>query len=278
MTYNIRLLLEYDGTNYHGWQRQAALQTIQGTIEDVLTQITKKPAKVSGAGRTDAGVHAIGQAANFKTTLKLKETSWVKAINSLLPDDILVKSAEYAAEEFHARHSAKSKIYQYIILNHDQISPFIRNYVYQVKQHLDITLMKKGAEYMTGTHDFSSFRASECSARSPVRTLNRLEITSISYKKGISPLFLLSSVNPSLCHAELVSESIIPCGSTLVIFTFEARSYLQHMVRNIVGTLIDVGRGKIKPSDIKTLIEKKDRRCAGQIAPSHGLYLIEVRY
>ncbi len=254
MIYNIRLLIEYDGTNYHGWQRQAsphgidgdAHLTIQGTIEDVLTRIIKHPAKVVAAGRTDAGVHAAGQVAHFKSTLQINESSWVKAINSLLPADIVVKKAEYVPEEFHARFDAKSKIYRYVIVNSGCPSPFLRNYVWHIKRPLDIALMREASQYLIGNHDFSSFRASGCSAKSPVRTLDRLEIDEVS--------------------------------GTIFLFTFEARSYLQHMVRNIVGTLVEVGRGKIAPSDIGNILEKRDRRSAGPIAPPEGLYLAEVRY
>src|SRR3990170_3038668 len=222
---NIRLLIEYDGTNYHGWQRQAsphgeegdAHQTIQGTIEDVLTGIIKQPAKVVAAGRTDAGVHAMGQVVHFKTTLQINESSWVKAINSLLPADIVVKKAEYVPEEFHARFDAKSKVYRYVIINSGCPSPFLRNYVWHMKRPLDIALMREGSQYLIGHHDFSSFRASDCSAKSPVRTLDRLE-------------------------------------------------------------LVEVGRGKIAPSDIGNILEKRDRRSAGPIAPPQGLYLSEVMY
>ena len=188
---NIKLLIEYDGTNYHGWQRQAsphgeegdAHQTIQGTIEDVLTSIIKQPAKVVAAGRTDAGVHAMGQVVHFKTTLRINESSWVKAINSLLPADIVVKKAEYVPEEFHARFDAKSKVYRYVIVNSGCPSPFLRNYVWHIKRPLDIALMREAPQYLIGNHDFSSFRASDCSAKSPVRTLDRLEVDEVSARE-----------------------------------------------------------------------------------------------
>src|SRR3990172_11583913 len=251
MIYNIKLLIEYDGTNYHGWQRQASPnreagdlhKTIQGTIEDVLSGILKHPVKAVAAGRTDAGVHATGQVMHFKTTLQINESSWVKAVNSLLPADIVVRKAEYVFEDFHARFDAKSKVYTYFILNSALPSAFQRNYVWHIKQPLNISLIREASQYLLGHHDFSSFRASDCGAKSPVKTLDRLEVDE----------------------------------AALVIFTFEARSYLQHMVRNIVGTLAEVGRGKFSPTDIKTILEKKDRRYAGPIAPPQGLYLSEVR-
>src|SRR4030067_2803057 len=184
MIHNIRLLIEYDGTNYHGWQRQASPnreagdlhQTIQGTIECVLSGITKHSVNVVAAGRTDAGVHATGQVIHFKTTLHINESSWIKAINSLLPADIVVRKAEYVSEDFHARFDAKSKVYRYIILNSGFPSPFHRHYVWHKKQPLNISLIRDASQYLLGHHDFSSFRSSDCSAKSPVKTLDRLEI------------------------------------------------------------------------------------------------------
>ena len=309
MIYNIRLLLEYDGTNYCGWQRQAASHgkvgvgdthpTIQGTLEEVLTRITKQTVKIAGAGRTDTGVHATGQVANFKSALKLKESSWVKAINSLLPPDIIVKNAEYVPAEFHARFSAKSKVYRYIILNSEQSSPFLRNYVWHIKRLLDVPLMKEASGCLIGKHDFSSFRASgrasNCSAKSPVRTLDRLEITMVPCETHICQWLTMENENQRDKGVLALSEAknalpidrrgfspqskVHPVGMReLIFFTFNARSYLQHMVRNIVGTLVEAGRGKLTPSDVKSILEKEDRRCAGPIAPPQGLYLAEVRY
>lgn len=274
MTYNVRLLLEYDGTNFHGWQRQAGLPTIQGTLEEALARITKQPVTVFGAGRTDAGVHAAGQVANFRSSLKLTESSWVKAINSLLPPDIVIRNAEYAPPEFHARYSAKSKVYQYAILTSERPSPFLRNYVWYVRKPLNIPSMQEASEYLIGTHDFSSFRASECSAKSPVRTLDRLEIVHIQLTVTAGQ----ESAMPQMRRDFLTPLNRMPCTGTMILFTFEARSYLQHMVRNIVGTLNDVGRGRLKPSDVREIIEKKDRRYAGPIAPPQGLFLFQVKY
>lgn len=290
--HNIKLILEYDGTHYHGWQRQANLPTIQQTLEEVLAQITKGPVKVTGASRTDAGVHAVRQVAHFKSSLKIGESSWVKAVNSLLPGDIVVKGAEYVPLNFHARYSAKGKVYRYAILNSRQMSPFLRNYAWHIKYPLDISSMKDAANFLIGTHDFSSFRASECSARSPVRTLDRLEITT----GDTSHIFSIFLTGETLMSYGLTKEadrrgfpttSMGPSGenmgsappfSPFILLTFEARSYLQHMVRNIVGTLADVGRGRLKPSDVRDILKKKDRRYAGPIAPPQGLFLVEIKY
>src|SRR3972149_5053121 len=276
MIHNIKLLIEYDGTNYNGWQRQSSPnreagdlhQTIQGTIEDVLSGIIKHPAKAVAAGRTDAGVHATGQVIHFKTTLQINESSWVKAVNSLLPADIVVRKAEYVPEEFHARFDAKSKVYRYVIINFGCPSPFQRNYVWHIKQPLNISLIREASQYLIGHHDFSSFRASYCGAKSPVKTLDRIEVDNQAGTEFNSVPTDANS-NPPLPPFQ---------KGGVVILTFEARSYLQHMVRNIVGTLAEVGRGKFSPTDIKTTLEKKDRRYAGPIAPPQGLYLSEVRY
>ncbi|MBI5039235.1 MAG: tRNA pseudouridine(38-40) synthase TruA [Nitrospirae bacterium] len=274
MTYNVRLLLEYDGTNFHGWQRQAGLPTIQGTLEEALARITKQPATLFGAGRTDAGVHAAGQVANFRSSLKLTESSWVKAINSLVPPDIVIRSAEYVPPEFHARYSAKSKVYQYTILTSEQRAPFLRNYVWHVRQPLNIPAMQEASGYLIGTHDFSSFRASECVAKSPVRTLDRLEITYTQLTATAGQ----ESAMPQIRRDFLIPLNRMPCNATMILFTLKARSYLQHMVRNIIGTLNDVGRGRFKPSDVREILEKKDRRYAGPIAPPQGLVLLSVIY
>src|SRR3990172_807509 len=268
MTYNVRLLLEYDGTSFQGWQKQAGLPTIQGTLEEALARITKQPVTLFGAGRTDARVHAAGQTASFRSSLKLTESSWVRAVNSLLPPDIVIRSAEYVPPEFHARYSARSKVYQYSILTSERRAPFLRNYVWHGRQALNIPSMQEASGYLIGTHDFSSFRASECAAKSPVRTLDRLEIV------HIPP----AEIAEQKCKHCLVPLNRMPCNATMILFTLEARSYLQHMVRNIVGTLNDVGRGRLKPSDVREILEKKDRRYAGPIAPPQGLFLFRVRY
>lgn len=285
MTHNVKLLIEYDGTDYHGWQRQASPhgaegdlhKTIQGTIEDVLSRIIRQPAKIVAAGRTDAGVHAAGQVIHFKSVLQINESSWVKAINSLLPEDIVVRKAEYVHDGFNARFDAKSKVYKYFILNSPVPLSFQRNYMWHIKYPLDVSLMEKASQYLIGRHDFSSFRASDCSSRSPVKTLGRLEVDVVTFTTECG--FIRPSV-PEVKAGAASSCSAAPGKEKdrIISFTFEARSYLQHMVRNIVGTLAEVGRGKTPPSDIDKILEKRDRRYAGPIAPPHGLYLDEVRY
>lgn len=281
MTSNVKLLIEYDGTGYHGWQRQANLLTVQEVLEDVLGSITKQTLKVTGASRTDAGVHALGQAVTFNTNLQINETSWVKAINSLLPHDIRIKKAEYVPAEFNARFSAKGKTYQYSILNAEQMSPFIRNYSWHIKRPLNISAMKEAAGYLLGTHDFSSFRSSGCSAKSPVRTLEKIEITgehgAILRQAQDDRHGVMVSLSNHKGQRTTVTKHVFS-AAPIILLTFEARSFLQHMVRNIVGTLVEVGKGRFKPTDVKSILEKKDRRHAGRIAPSQGLFLVEIRY
>lgn len=242
---NIKLLIEYDGTNYCGWQRQPNGITIQEIMENTLFKITSEKTPIIASGRTDSGVHALGQVANFKTASKMNDISFLKAFNSLLPKDIVVKDAVTADDNFHSQHSAKSKIYRYCILNRSYPSAFDYRYSWLIRQPLDVDAMKEAAEVLIGTHDFSSFRSSSCEAKDPVRTLSRLDI-----EKTEDKIFLW----------------------------FEADGFLKQMARNIIGTLIYVGNGKFKPQAMKKILENRNRTSAGPTAPPQGLFLIEVKY
>lgn len=242
---NIKLLVEYDGTNYHGWQRQLNAITIQEIMENMLFRITSEKTTIIASGRTDSGVHALGQVANFKTTSQIDDISFKKAFNSLLPKDIVVKDAVTVDDNFHSQHYAKSKIYRYCILKRSYPSAFDYRYSWLIKQPLDIDAMKEAALFLIGTHDFSSFRSSTCEAKDPVRTLIRLDIEK---------------------------------ESDMLIFYFEADGFLKQMVRNIMGTLVYVGNGRFKPTTMKIILENKNRTSAGPTAPPQGLFLIEVKY
>ena len=242
---NIKLLIEYDGTNYHGWQRQLNAITIQEIMENTLLKITSERVPIISAGRTDAGVHAIGQVANFKTDSGMEDISFLKAFNSILPKDIVVKDAVTVDDNFHSRYYAKSKIYKYCILNNHCPSAFDYRYSWFIRQPLDLEAMKGAAFFLIGTHDFSSFRSSTCEAKTPVRILSRLDIE----KRG-----------------------------DMIFFHFEADGFLKQMVRNIVGTLVYVGRGVFEPNAVKKILESKNRSAAGPTAPPHGLFLVEVKY
>lgn len=242
---NIKLIIEYDGAGYHGWQHQPRHINIQQTIKEKIEIIAKEKINLIGASRTDADVHALAQAANFKTKSRMNEGEWQRALNSLLPSDIVIKKAEIVSPDFHARFSAKGKIYKYLILNQPIPSALYRNHAWHISYSLKVNEMRKAAKFLIGRHDFSSFRASSCTAENPVRRIKRIAITK---KDGF------------------------------IQFTIEADAFLHHMVRNIVGTIVEVGTGKSLPSRIDSILKAKDRRLAGKTAPARGLYLVKVIY
>lgn len=243
---NIKLLIEYEGTNYAGWQEQQDLPTIQGTIQDRIKIITGEDVRLTAAGRTDSGVHALGQVANFISNTRIKTFSLQKGLNSLLPKDFVIKNVEDVGLDFDARRDAKSKTYEYIILNRNHPSAIYRNFLWFIPHKLDIDLIKKGAELLIGEKDFSSFRAAEYDARHAVR--------------------------------KIISFSVELCKDDFISFEVKGTAFLMHMVRIIVGTLVKLGRGKISLDDFKSIIEAKDRTKAGMTAPPHGLFLKEVEY
>jgi tRNA pseudouridine38-40 synthase len=239
------LIVEYEGTAYHGWQVQKNGITIQEVLEKALSQITNTKTTVLSSGRTDAGVHAEGMPAHFITESKMKPGEFQLALNSLLPHDITVKEVRKVPMSFHARGSVKCKLYRYIILNRDYPSALNFRRSWFIPHSLDITAMQRAVKYMRGKHDFTSFRAGNCNAKSPVRTMDRVEI----FKQD-----------------------------GYLIFEFEGKGFLKHMVRNFVGTLVYVGKKKYPAKQVKTILEARDRKIAGPTAPSHGLCLIKVEY
>ena len=268
--HNIKLTIEYEGTNYRGWQRQKSRyqisdirsqkKTIQGVLEEALNKIIKERIRVVGAGRTDAGVHVLGQVANFRTKSKMTPEEFKKALNSMLPKDIVIKNAQRVKEEFHAQFDAKSKHYRYIIYQSSTHSPFLKNYALYTSYKLNLKAMREGAKYLVGKHNFSSFQLSGSSVRNPIRTITKLSIT--SQRSFRSPDHLMTRLP----------------NSRLIFFDIVADGFLYGMVRSIVGTLIEVGRGKISPSKVKEILKAHDRRLAGPTAPAKGLYLMKVGY
>jgi tRNA pseudouridine38-40 synthase len=244
---NIKLILEYDGTNYHGWQSQAGTgkPTIQDTLEQALAALVKTKCTIYSSGRTDAGVHAFGHVANFKTRSSIPSGAWAPALNHLLPADIRVLISEETQHDFHARYSALSKIYKYRILNRRTPTALYRNYAWHVHAPLNLRKMRLAASHLLGKHDFSSFRGSGCGAKTPVRTL--------------------------------MGAAIRKRGDFIEIW-LTADSFLQYMARNITGTLVETGLGRISPDKVKQVLKARDRTLAGRTAPSQGLYLIEVMY
>ncbi|MBN2418459.1 MAG: tRNA pseudouridine(38-40) synthase TruA [Deltaproteobacteria bacterium] len=243
---NIRLILAYDGSNYHGWQRQRNSLSIQEVVEEKIGIMLGEKINITASGRTDAGVHAINQTCNFMTRSDMSPETVKKGLNSLLPDDILIKIAEYVPSDFHARISARSKTYEYRILNSESPDLFLRKYVWHIRRPLDTVRMSECLKVIVGTHDFSSFKSSGSSVIDPVRSVIRAELQCLE--------------------------------QSLLCFVLEADGFLRHMVRNIVGTVVDAGSGKISPGDFKGILESKDRIMAGFKAPPGGLFLMEVKY
>ena len=243
-----KITVEYDGTNLVGWQKQREGPSVQEYLEKAVDGFSHQKVEIFGAGRTDAGVHALGQVAHFDIDSNLSEYKMQESLNALLRElqaPVGVLKTEITDENFHARFSAVGRGYIYRILNRRGPSPLRINRVWQVTYPLDIDAMKEGAQYLLGHHDFSSFRGSGCQALSPVKTLDKLDI-------------------------EQVGDEII--------FTVEARSFIYHQVRNMIGTLQEVGNGKLQPIDVKRILEACDRKKAGVSAPAYGLYLNKVMY
>lgn len=242
---NVKLTIEYDGTNFCGWQRQKKGRTVQEEIEKALYKIMKKEVTIYGSGRTDAGVHALGQVANFSEEFTIPVENIPRALNGLLPDDVSIKDAVEVYEGFHARYMAVGKKYVYKIYNDPLRSPLIRNYSHYVSAPLDIQKMKKGAEYFIGEHDFKGFMSSGSSVKDTIRTIHSLDV----------------------CKKE-----------NMIIIETTGNGFLYKMVRIMTGTLVEVGKNRIKVEDIPMIIASGERERARHTAPAQGLYLAEVYY
>ncbi len=250
--HNIKLTLAYDGTDFSGWQMQPGRPTIQGTLAEVLRKLTQEPLSVHGAGRTDAGVHALGQVAHFKTHSELSPAEFQRACNALLPPSIRVVAAEEVGPDFHARWQAVAKTYRYRVYRGRVVPPFICKYVLHYPYALDIGLMQQAAPLFIGTHDFASFAASSGSEdddreRSTMREIYRAEVKETN-------------------------------GGEELHFEVRGKSFLRFMVRKMAGTLLDVGRGRLQPGDIPRLLELCDRAKSGPTVPPQGLCMMLVEY
>lgn len=245
---NIKLIIEYDGTNYHGWQRQANAVAIEELVEKALLTILREEIKLTTAGRTDTGVHAINQVVNFSTENTIRADRLFLSLNAILPNDIVIKSVEDVPDNFDARRSAKSKRYRYVILNSKAPTALYRKRAWHVRAKLDTDLMLKGAEMLLGEHDFSSFRGKGCVSKHAVRRMLN------------------------------VSINVVGEAKEYIYFEIEGQAFLKHMVRNIVGTLVALGSGKIGINEFKSALDARDRTKAGVTAPPQGLYLVEVKY
>ena len=253
---NIKLLLEYDGTAYQGWQVQKKGETIQGILENRILKITGEHSRVIGASRTDAGVHALGQVAAFRTESSLDAGTIKRALNAVLPQDIRVLDASVVDDSFHPREDAIKKSYFYIITNQRISSAFLFRYTWIVPQPLVLNTMKEASQKLIGRHDFASFMGTGSDVKDTVR-----EIYSLNIERLGSIDFMTSFL----------------IGNFMKI-SIEANGFLRHMVRNIVGTLVEIGRGRISAERMKDILESRDRRLAGPTAPPHGLFLERIVY
>jgi tRNA pseudouridine38-40 synthase len=241
----LKLVLEYDGFDYCGWQVQVEAPTLQGTIEAALEKILGGRVRIHGAGRTDAKVHALGQVASFRCLSEIPTTALQRALNSFLPRDVVVLDVQDAPADFHARFSALGKVYAYRILNRPMRAPLRLRYAWHIPQMLDLAAVAQAGACLQGTHDFRSFQATGSAVKTTERTLMELTVT------------------------READEIVISCT---------ANGFLRHMVRNIVGTLVEVGRGARPPADVKRILAGRDRQLAGATAPPQGLYLVQVIY
>ena len=242
---HLKLILEYDGTHYHGWQLQQNAVTLQGTLEAVLRRLLNEPVRLRVAGRTDAGVHALGQVAAFKSATVTDINRFQRSLNALLPQDIVVTQVEEVPDTFNPRRDARSRTYLYRILNRPWPSAFWARYSWPVPLPLDHEAMDRAAALLVGDHDCSSFQGADSVTHNPRRTVLR---------------------------------SSVRRAEDFLVYEIEARSFLRHMVRNIVGTLVDVGRGALSVEDFARILAARDRTRAGLNAPPQGLFLVEVKY
>jgi tRNA pseudouridine38-40 synthase len=240
-----KLVLEYDGTQYAGWQRQLNAPTIQAAVEEALAVIAQTRLTIIGAGRTDAGVHAFGQVASFRTDRGLSQREWLRALNAHLPADISALSVEAVPDHFHARYSANGKLYEYHLMNRSERAPLLRERAWMLYKPLDFAAMTEAAACLTGSHDFSSFETAPTDNENPQCRLQQADLR----RQG-----------------------------DLIILSFYADRFLKQMVRSMVGTLVEVGQGKRTAADMRTVLAARARAAAGRTAPAHGLYLVRVDY
>ena len=248
---NYRLLIQYDGTDFHGWQQQDELRTVQGELTRVLSLLDDREVTVHGSGRTDAGVHAEGQVASVKLEREITPQKLGNAINGNLAADVRVLTADVVSDEFHARYSAKGKTYCYRLVHGRVMSPFWKRYAHQESRAVDLESMRRAGRLFLGEHDWTAFSAAQTESESRLRNITQLEIADGWDRRG---------------HCQLIE------------FTISANGFLRYMVRSIVGTLLAVGRSEIDESTVGKAIERGDRSLVGATAPAHGLTLVSVQY
>jgi tRNA pseudouridine38-40 synthase len=260
----LKLTVAYDGTSYVGWQRQASGVSIQGLLEDALSRLDGAPVTVHGAGRTDAGVHAVGQVASARVATALDTPVVRRALNAILPPDVRVVTAEEAPPDFHARYRAAGKVYEYRVWQGEVQPPFARAWSWHCPRPLDAAAMDAGARMLEGRHDFSAFQSAGSGVTSAVRTVASAGVRVDAPDPGVTPW---PEGDGAACA----------CGS-LIVLRIQADGFLRHMVRAIAGTLVEVGEGRREAAAMAALLEARDRAAAGATAPPHGLVLMRVLY
>lgn len=252
---NIKLTIEYDGTAYHGWQSQINAITVQDTVTAAVRGLTGESCCLTGSSRTDTGVHALGFVCNFFTESNIPADKFAFALNTMLPEDIVIRKSEEAPADFHSRFSAKGKKYRYLIFNSAFPSALLRHRAYHIYYPLNVESMRKAAGYFIGAHDFNAFSAAGSGAATTVRTVTE------------------ASIRRDANRREMIRQD-----GGLIEFDIAGDGFLYNMVRIIAGTLVEVGFGKIEPDAIPDILASRDRRKAGRTAPAQGLYLVEVYY
>lgn len=253
---NFKMILQYEGTRFKGWQKQESTDnTIQGKLEALLTKMIGEKIEVQGSGRTDAGVHAFGQVANFHADTQMGTDEILRYMNTYLPEDIAVISLKEVPERFHSRLNAKGKTYCYRVIHSGLPHVFDRRYAYAVEQELDVEAMREAAEYLVGTHDFKAFTSSKKGKKSTVRRVEKISIERVQ--------------STSMLFSKEQDE---------IRFTYSGNGFLYHMVRIMTGTLLEVGMHKRKPEEIAEILDSGCRERAGELVPAKGLTLMEVRY
>jgi tRNA pseudouridine38-40 synthase len=263
MPRTLKIVLAYDGTDLVGWQRQPAGVSVQARLEDALSAIEGRPVTVVGAGRTDAGVHALGQVASSGIDHPLPVAQIAAALNAMLPGDIRVLDVAEVDGAFHARYSARLKTYRYLLLNSVVVSPFARRYVWHVPQRLDLAAMAAGAGHLEGEHDFAALRAAGSATKTTVRRLTAATVREATSAEVVGGCLALPGVEGA---------------GRIIAFEFSGTGFLRHMVRNAVGTLVEIGLGRREPSWMAAVLASGDRAQAGPTAPARGLFLVGVDY
>ncbi|MDB4637782.1 MAG: tRNA pseudouridine(38-40) synthase TruA [Planctomycetaceae bacterium] len=265
-TRNIRLTLAYDGSNYVGWQIQPNGVTVQELVQKAISDLTGEEIKLIAAGRTDSGVHALGQVANFQTSSTIPAEKFASALQSRLPEDIIARDSLEVPERFHATYSAVRKCYRYLIHHRDIGLPFLRNYTWRFGNELDLHKMREAAKHIVGTHDFRCFETQYPNKATSVRTVEHLTIECQSMWDVWSAFDFESQ------------QSTVADTDEVLCLEISADGFLYNMVRAITGTLVDVGRGRYQSDDVERMIAEGNRSLAGPTAPAHGLYLVSVDY